>query len=57
MDPWTIVAWMVVAHVLGSAFALALVSINRGESSRAAPRDEAPEPAEPSGEGPAGPRR
>ncbi len=46
MDPWTIVTWWVVAQVLGSAFALALVSINRGESSRAPPGDEAPEPVE-----------
>jgi hypothetical protein len=46
MEFWTIAAWAVPAHVLGSAVALALVSINRGESSAAPPSDEPPVPVE-----------
>jgi hypothetical protein len=47
MEFWTIAAWMVAAHVLGSAVALALVSINRGESSMAPPSDGPLVPFEP----------
>ena len=31
MDWWTIAAWMLPAHLIGSAVAIAIVSINRGE--------------------------
>ena len=47
MEFWTIAAWAVPVHVLGSAVALALVSVNRGESSAAPPCDDAHAPVEP----------
>ena len=47
MDAWSIVAWLGTAHVLGSALALVLVSVNRGETEAPPPPDDGAEPFEP----------
>lgn len=40
MEFWTTAAWAAPPHVLGRAVALALVSVDRGESQAAPPSDD-----------------